>query len=335
MRTPAFALLAAALAGCTPRVEPAGAAIAPPTIAADAVIAADGARLPLKAWLPDSAPNAVILALHGFNDYSNAFDQPAKYWAARGIATYAYDQRGFGAAPNPGIWPGAETLRADLRAALMLIAARHRNTPLLLLGDSMGGAVVMTALADAPAAEVAGAILVAPAVWGRAHMGLVPRAGLWLFSRTLPFVRLTGQGLGITPSDNKAMLQALSSDPLVRKSTRIDAIKGVVDLMDEAFAAAAAFRAPALFLYGEKDEVIPDRPTYDMLARLPADAPARVAIYKSGYHMLLRDLEAEVVLADIAAWIAAPEAKLPSGADADPNLHPSRRVRYGASLARP
>ena len=38
----------------------------------DAFIASDGARLPLRKWLPKGPVKAVILALHGFNDYSNA-----------------------------------------------------------------------------------------------------------------------------------------------------------------------------------------------------------------------------------------------------------------------
>ena len=41
------------------------------------------------------------LGLHGFGDYSiNAFDLPAPLFTARGVAIYAYDQRGFGAAPH-------------------------------------------------------------------------------------------------------------------------------------------------------------------------------------------------------------------------------------------
>jgi hypothetical protein len=45
----------------------------------------------------------------------------------------------------------------------------------------------------------------------------------------------------------------------------------------------------------------------------------RVAIYSSGYHMLTRDLEARVVLDDIAVWVSAhsrgADLPLPSGAD--------------------
>ena len=79
-----------------------------------ALYAADGQVLPLRKWLPDGAVKAVILALHGFNDYSNAFEGPGEVWAHRGIATYAYDQRGFGGAPGRGLWPGRAALAARL-----------------------------------------------------------------------------------------------------------------------------------------------------------------------------------------------------------------------------
>src|SRR6266487_195279 len=35
-----------------------------------AFIAPDGAQLPLRKWLPKGQPKAVVLALHGFGDYS-------------------------------------------------------------------------------------------------------------------------------------------------------------------------------------------------------------------------------------------------------------------------
>lgn len=311
---------------CTPIVQTSGPALDVEKIEADALIMDDGTRLPMTAWLPDqgSAPRAVravIIALHGFNDYRNAFAIPAPAWAARGIAVYAYDQRGFGGAPHRGIWPGVETLTADLRKVTRAIAARHPNTAIYWLGTSMGGAVVMAALAEpetaegsaADAAAIAGAILVAPAVWGRSAMPLGHRVALWLGAHTLPWLKLSGRGLGITPSDNIEMLRALGRDPLVIKETRIDAIYGVVNLMDQALAAAAQITTPLLVLYGANDEIIPKAPTRKMIESFTG--PHRVAVYEHGYHMLLRDLDARVVYDDIVAWIDDPTAPLPSGAD--------------------
>jgi acylglycerol lipase len=72
-----------------------------------------------------------------------------------------------------------------------------------------------------------------------------------------------------------------------------------------------------LMLYGEKDEIIPKKPTYAFLQKfLATDAAGKtVAFYKQGYHMLLRDLQAPTAWKDIAEWISNKPEKLPSGAD--------------------
>ena len=306
---PALALLLALLAACAPRLEEQGAARGEPALEPGAIAAGDGHRLPLRVWPAAEGPRAVVLALHGVNDYSNAFAAPAAWWAARGIATYAYDQRGFGA----GSWAGTDAMVADVREAARVVGARHPGVPLYLLGSSMGGAVLLAADARAPLDGVAGLVLAGPAVRGRATLPLSYRVALWLGVRTLPAARLGGGGLGIVPSDNVEMLRALGRDPLVIGRTRIDVLHGLVDLMDEALAAAPATRTPTLVLYGARDEIVPREATLRMLAGLAA--PHRVARYAEGYHMLLRDLQAERVWRDIAAWIADPSAPLPSGAE--------------------
>jgi alpha-beta hydrolase superfamily lysophospholipase len=182
----------------------------------------------------------------------------------------------------------------------------------------MGGGVDMAAAASNPhPPEFDGLVLVAPAVWSRETMPWLYRSSLWLATRTVPWLPLSGQNLDIQASDNIDMLIALGRDPLVIKESRVDAIHGVVDLMDEAYGAAPKLSGRALFLYGEHDEVIPREPTYAMLSRLPQDGRARhtEALYETGWHMLLRDLEAEIVLDDIAHWIEHPDRPLPSGAD--------------------
>jgi len=307
----AFVLLSA----CTPTIVAPGPSVQEPSLAADALVAADGARLPMRVWQPEGRPKAVILALHGFNDYSNAFAGPAKFLAARGIAVYAYDQRGFGAAPNPGSWAGEAALVGDLDAAARLVAARHPEVPFYLLGESMGGAVAMLAMTRPGAPQVAGVILSAPAVWARRRMSVVERVALWITSHAVPWFPVNGQGLDIQPSDNIPMLRELSHDPLVLKDTRIGTLEGLVDLMDHAYATAPMLRGPALVQYGEHDEIVPPEPSYDVMASMAGRPGVRLAVYAKGYHMLMRDLEADTVLTDIAAWIEHPEGPLPSGAD--------------------
>src|SRR5256885_13921470 len=107
-------MLAVMLVGCAPTVIPAGEKAAQPRLTADRYVAADGTALPLATWpAAGDRPKAVILGLHGFGDYRDAFEEPAEIWATAGIVTYAYDQRGFGPSPTRGRWPGTDTLGQD------------------------------------------------------------------------------------------------------------------------------------------------------------------------------------------------------------------------------
>jgi len=312
-----LALVVAWTGSCAPKVFPPGPDLATPAITEGGLLARDGVVMPLKTWtLNNNPPKAVILALHGFNDYSAFFDQPGAYFAERGIVSYAFDQRGFGRTSNRGAWAGIDAYIKDLGAAVTALREHHPGIPLYLLGESMGGAVIMTAMTSANAPHADGVILAAPAIWGRDTMPWYQRAALFIGVHTLPTATVTGQSLKIKPSDNIEMLRALGRDPLVIKKTRIDTIYGLANLMDRALEASPAFKAKALILYGQKDEVIPGGPTRLMLSRLPVDIPGqRIALYPDGYHMLLRDLQAETVLADIAAWIEDGAGPLPSGAD--------------------
>ncbi|MEK9971208.1 MAG: lysophospholipase [Ferrovibrio sp.] len=310
------------LAACAPRLQPTGEAVVVPQIAANQTAwqAADGRLLPLRHWLAAGSgePRAIILAMHGFNDYSNAFTEAAEWWAGRGIATYAPDQRGFGRSPYVGFWPGKDRLADDVVELHAVLRRLHPQVPIFWLGESMGGAVVLHAMTRHPAIRPMGSILVAPAVWGRGTMPLLYRVALFVTSYTIPWKTFTGSGLKIQASDNTEMLRRLSRDPLFIKATRVDAIHGLVDLMDDAALARPA-NTPLLLLYGVKDEVIPKPPVEKFVENLWAvpEADIRVAVYPQGWHMLLRDLQAEVVWRDVAAWIGNRSAALPSGAERD------------------
>ena len=306
------------LCACSPHIVDPGPMTGTPYMQSGKVVTRDGLALPYRVWPAAAPPTAVLVAVHGFNDYSNFFDAAANYLAARGIQTYAYDQRGFGAAPFAGQWFATERYLTDVRDVADAVKRLHPALPLYLLGESMGGAVVMSMLVRDNPETVAGAILSAPAVWGRDTMPWYQKMVLWLAAHTVPDMHLTGRGLDIKPSDNIEMLRAMGRDPLVIKGADVTAINGLVDLMDVALDAARGFDDRALILYGAKDEIVQAGPTREMFVRLPnaADERRRVAVYDNGYHMLLRDLQAETVWADIAHWIERPGAPLPSGAEA-------------------
>jgi alpha-beta hydrolase superfamily lysophospholipase len=244
-------------------------------------------------------------------DYANAFAMPGAKWAKRGILTIAYDQRGFGRAPNPGLWAGAETMRNDLRDAVAAVKNAYPDAPVFVLGESMGGAVTLTTLEQK--LDVKGAILVAPAVWSRGDMPFHYRVALFLAARLMPGLVLSNSAASrivtIVPSDNIEMLRALGRDPLVQRRTRSDVLFGLTNLMDEARTAPARLPAapPMLVVYGARDQIIPARPTEAVIAAL--GARAKVKKYDTGYHMLLRDLSRALPTDDISDWVLGTATK--------------------------
>ncbi|MSP03117.1 MAG: alpha/beta fold hydrolase [Acetobacteraceae bacterium] len=312
---PALLTMSLLFGGCTTRLAPPGAPVMAPAETPDAFVMPDGMRLPYRAWLPEGAPQAVVLALHGMNDSRDAWEIPGPEFAVAGVAVFSPDQRGFGATSTRGYWAGTKGMTDDARTMAGLLRRRYPGTPLYLMGESMGAAVLMVLATGPSPPDVDGYVLSAPAVWGRAKMNIFLRGLLWTASRTVPGFVLVNRGyVKVTASDNREALVRLSTDPLTIHGTRVDTVRGLVDLMDAALASAALFRGRALFLYGGKDELIPKRATVTTWRALPP-GEARRAYYAERYHLAMRDLGRATVIADVVAWMKDPGSALVSGAD--------------------
>lgn len=307
------------LSGCQPESYPSGAERNRPELHDHYFLTEDGKFLPLHRWLPKKkTTRAVIIGVHGFNDYSLFFQQPAEFFRSKGIACFAYDQRGFGASPQRGFWAGAETYTKDLQSFVRVIKANYPGLPIYLLGESMGAAVVIAAIREARMPTVEGVILAAPGLWPREIMPWYQTTLLWILAHTVPWLTLTGEGVAVKLSDNREIVRALDNDPLVLRKTRVEAMYGLTDLMDLAFYNASYLSGNILLLYGEKDNIVPKEAIYVFLKRFfeGGTQGKTVGFYPNGYHMLLRDLNAHILWQDIFAWIDHDgSGKLPSGAD--------------------
>lgn len=316
-----FACLA--LAACAPTVQQ---AMRPPAAyqgprfdeAAQRFYSFDGAPLGLSVWKPaDREPWAVVIGLHGMNDYAETYYLAGPYWAKEGIATYAYDARGQGRSPDRGVWAGTRLLTEDLRTAVAVARRDHPNAIIAVVGESMGAATAIAAFSSDDPPRADRLVLVAPAVWGWSTMPRSYAATLWVGAHTFPYRNVVppkGVVRRITPSDNTAMLRKLGRDRNMLFTTRIDAVYGLVRLMERASDGAGDIKAPTAFLYGAKDQIIPKASALKAARKLPPSA--RTALYADGYHMLLRDLQAETVFRDVEAFIRDPAAPFPSGAPA-------------------
>jgi acylglycerol lipase len=318
LRRASFLLTLVVLAACAPLTQQAGRpelSFTGPRIEAEDFVSFDGTRLGLEHWDAPGRPWAVIVGLHGMNDYSNAFHLAGPWWAAHGITTWAFDQRGFGRSPHRGIWGGRELMEDDLRTLVSLARQRYPGAIVAVAGVSMGGAVAIDAFAsdDPPAADRL--VLLSPAVWGWSRQPLPSRLALWLSAHTFRGVNISPPDFiteHIHATDNIEELRRMGRDPLMLWGARPDALYGLMDIMQRGWRETAGLKVPTLYLYGAHDDIIPGKAAGQAAARLKP--PDRTAYYAHGYHLLLVDLQAPVVYADVASFLADPAAPLPSGA---------------------
>ena len=278
----------------------------------------DGSTLEARVW-NYSKPQHIVLGVHGFNDYSKSFERLAQHLVSETQATvYAYDQRGFGANPQPGVWPGSEELINNLRHIAAQLRERYPGLPLTVIGESMGGAVVLIAASETPGLTADQLILKAPAVWGAQSMPMYQRLSLYTMNLIAPEMSFTGRGLsslGIRPTDDPEVSRDLSRDPLVIKATRVSSLAGLTELMGRAQTQTNLPSQRTLVLYGLRDKIIQPQPVCDWLTNLNSATPttlkADFIVYKEGWHMLTRQLRARETVEDIAHWIQKiPHAKL-------------------------
>jgi pimeloyl-ACP methyl ester carboxylesterase len=265
------------------------------------VLADDGVPLHAEINGPDDAPVTVIFC-HGY-----ALSQHCWHYQRRDLADPArlvfWDQRGHGGsgASKPE-HVSIGQLGADLYAVLM--ATAPGDTPVVLVGHSMGGMTIMALAAQHPelfGTKVVGAVLISTAAAGVdatswlpgplsaiARLAAVPvlrgaargrRAELvergWRAAGDLSFLGTRFMAFG-DPGVSPAVVDFLER---IIRATPVDVVaEFYVALLrhDERDALAVLGRVPVTVITGESDRLIPPRLSDELAAGIPGAQLVRV-----------------------------------------------------------
>ncbi len=182
------------------------------------------------------------------------------------------------------------------------VRARYPCAPLIVVGHSMGGGVVLAAAAQGMQADAI--VLAAPAIWGGQFLSPIYRMAAWTAAMVAPEHRFTGEGIvKIQATDNIEALRQMRDDPLYIGRPSARELLGLVRITDRAEAAAGLVDRPALMLVGGKDQIVPNDRVAKVFAMLRG--PKRTIAYPEGWHLLFRDLQAATVWRDVADWTLA------------------------------
>jgi acylglycerol lipase len=265
---------------------------------------AGGIRLYYQAWLPiHSRPRAVLVNLHGLGDHSGLYPNLASYFPVRGMALYAFDMRGNGRSPGQRAYLRSwQEYRDDLHGFVARVREWEGDLPLFLLGNSLGGLVVLDYALEHPAG-LAGVIAAAPPLGQIGVPPLLMTLGR-VMSRVLPRFSLR-VGMDLT---------GLARDPAVREAVLSDRFfhrRGTARLSTELTAAivriqnrAADFSVPVLILHGSADRMVPPEGSRSFFAKL-RHPDRELREYPETYHALFADINYLEVLGDLERWLEA------------------------------
>jgi alpha-beta hydrolase superfamily lysophospholipase len=266
----------------------------------------DGCSLALRRWPAAAAPRGQVLIVHGLGEHAARYDPVAAALNAEGWAVLGFDQRGHGrSSGRRGTLARADSLLDDL--ARVIDHAATAPGPRVLLGHSMGGAVVARFVAEALAAQ--------PAAWSRPVDGLVlsspalqTRLSAWqrlqlaVGERLLPDL---AQRNGIDShqlSHDEAVVQAYDADPLVHDRISARLARFIIDAGPAVRAAAPRWAVPTLLMWGGADTIVPPAGS----RAFAAAAPARVLTsfeFDGMRHEIFNETERAGVLMRLLQWL--------------------------------
>lgn len=265
-----------------------------------------GLRIFVRSWRPVSKPRAVVVICHGVNSHSGQYFWAAEQFVASGLAVYALDLRGRGKSDGERFYvDDVADYVGDLASLVRLAKGREPGLPVFLLGHSAGGVVSCTYCLDHQA-ELDGLIcesfafqvpapdFVLAVIKGLSH--LAPHAHV---------LRLKNEDFSRDPN----VVQSMNQDPLIANEVQPTRTVAALVRADERLKREfPLITLPVFILHGTADKAT--RASGSQLFHDTAgSADKTLKLYDGHFHDLLNDLDKEVVMADIKAWI---EKRLPA-----------------------
>jgi alpha-beta hydrolase superfamily lysophospholipase len=260
--------------------------------------ASDGAAVPYRYW-PADQPRACVVFLHGAFDYSGAFDDIGPRFAARGITSLAYDQRGFGATRSRRHWCGRKRMANDLADTIAWLRGRARELPIFVVGESMGAAVAVHAAATSELGA-AGLVLAAPGAVSGSLRRLLASFALQLLNFFAPNGEVTLERLRTRELTPAAAIR-LVCDPLVLRGVRPKMAFGLLELAVVAVEDARKVKLPTLTMVGSREDFVNTNCIKQLHRSLAGEKEWRR--FEDGPHLLLHWTQAESVLNEVTDWI--------------------------------
>ncbi|GBE80781.1 Putative monoglyceride [Sparassis crispa] len=294
-----------------------------------------------EAWLPgfdghqfytrtypaadSSAPRGVILFVHGFAEYTARYAHVHRIWAARGYTLFTYDQRGFGQTAvdlehrSKGSAYGKTCLRdqlSDVQWWVQYLKGQYPDSPLFLMGHSMGGALSLafaTRVKAPPSPEtvqmLSGIIASSPFLEQTTPVSRLLR---WVGEKAamvLPHMPFPAEVLPEHLSHDPVVNEAAANDPLLKQRGTLRGLADMLNLGEQLLwndYKRWPKQIPLLILHGTDDKIASCKAVEEFYGKLDAE-DKKISLYSDGYHELANEPDGvkEKFVDECIEWVEA------------------------------
>jgi len=248
----------------------------------------------IREWTPVGTPKATVVLVHGLSEHSGRYERTGSLLAEAGFHVRGFDLIGAGASGGRR-WDIDDWSRYHAQIESHMRWARGNDLPVVLLGHSMGGNLVVGyVISGRPPPDLL--VCSAPAFGGGAgwQRSLAP-----VSARILPKLAVPSALKAEQLSRDPAVGEAYFADPLVHRSATSRFGAALFVAMDEINHGVNTITIPTLVLHGGSDTIVPPQSTA-FLGALPG---FERRLYPELRHEILNEPEGPQIVAEIVEWI--------------------------------
>ncbi|MBX7449139.1 lysophospholipase [Mycolicibacterium sp. 3033] len=261
-----------------------------------------GVRIVYDTWTPQRQPRGVVVIAHGYAEHARRYDHVAARFGEAGLVTYALDQRGHGRSGGKRVLlRDISEYTADFRTLVGIAGEEHPELPRIVLGHSMGGAVVFTYGVEHPD-DYAAMVLSGPAVAAQSSVPAVKVAAAKLLGRIAPGLPVENLPASAVSRDPE-VVAAYEADPLVHHGRLPAGIgRALIGVGETMPRRAAAITAPLLVVHGDADRLIPVQGSRTLVESV-GSVDVHLKEYPGLFHEVFNEPEKALVLDDVTSWM--------------------------------
>jgi len=262
----------------------------------------DGTPLAVYDWPVEGAALTAII-VHGLGEHAGRYELLAHWLNSKGVAVRAYDQFGHGNSEGPRGGLLRESQLPEHLGELATATMEHPSfagRPLVLIGHSLGGLVVASAICRGLVAPQL-AVLSSPALAVR--MAAWQRAAVKILPRLAPALTL---GNGLDPnmlSHDPQVVAHYIADPLVhdRICARLGAF--VATEGERVRSSAPRWRTPTCVLYAGDDRAVDPSGSREFVSAAPSNI-VRAQCFPAMYHEIFNEPDRAIALSVLETALA-------------------------------